>query len=74
MKTALRILGLCAVIAGSLSVPAQAAHGQQEFVVVYYDDENHTNMVGQFIRFCDGHFFRNGTPTLYSEETYYGCP
>lgn len=74
MKTALRILGLCAVIAGSMSVPAHATHGQQEYAIVYYDDENHTNIVGQFIRFCDGHIFRNGGPSLYSEEHYYGCP
>ena len=73
MKTALRILGLFALVTTSTTVPAQATHGQQETVIVFYDDESHTNMVGQLIRFCDGHIFRNGTPTIYSEETYYGC-
>jgi len=74
MKTVLRALGLFALVTTSMTVPAQAMHGQQERVIVFYDDEEHTNMVGQMIIFCDGHVFRNGTPTINSEETYYGCP
>lgn len=74
MKTTLRILALCAVLTGSMSLPAQAMHGQQEYVIVYYNDEEHTNIVGQFVKFCDGHIARVGGPSLYSEEIYYGCP
>lgn len=73
MKTALRILGLFVLATASLSAPAQAMHGQQEYVVIYYDDEEHTNIVGQFVKFCDGHIARVGGPSLYSEEIYYGC-
>lgn len=74
MKAALRILGLCAVITASMTVPAQATHGQQEYVVIFYDDENHTNIVGHNVVYCDGHFVHVGSRTLYSEEVYYGCP
>lgn len=74
MKAALRILGLCAILTGSMSVPAHATHGQMEYAIDYYGDENHTTIVGQFVKFCDGHTFHSGTPTLYSQEFYYGCP
>lgn len=74
MKTVLRVLGICALVTTSITVPAQATHGQMEFVTVFYDDENHTNIVGQNVFYCDGHFVRVGSPSLYSEEIYYGCP
>lgn len=73
MKAALRILGLCAILAGSMSVPAHATHGQMEYAIDYYADENHTSIVAQYVKFCDGHTFRSGPPTLHSQEYYYGC-
>ncbi len=73
MKNLLKVVGLAAVLTASATLPAQAMHGQQEYVVVFYDDENHTNIVGQNVFYCDGHRVRVGTPSLYSEEIYYGC-
>ena len=57
-----------------MSVPAHATHGQQEYAIDYYSDENYTTIVGQFVKFCDGHTFHSGTPTLYSQQYDYGCP
>ncbi|WHU03046.1 MULTISPECIES: DUF6289 family protein [unclassified Sphingomonas] len=73
MKNLLKIAGLFAVLTASTTLPAQAMHGQQEYVVVFYDDENHTNIVGHNVVYCDGHFVHVGARTLYTDEIYYGC-
>ncbi|MGC5797007.1 hypothetical protein [Sphingomonas sp. NFX23] len=68
--TAAALAAFCAV---GVTAPVQAQGKKQESRVVRYTDESYTQISGQSIRFCDGTFFKNGTPTLYEEETYYGC-
>ena len=64
---------LVAIVAAGFVGPADAQARRQEFVIVYYDNDNHDHMVGQHIKFCDGGNFYGGTATIYDEETYYGC-
>ncbi len=73
MKKLLKIAGLFAVLTASTTLPARAMHGQQEWVVIFYDDENHTNIVGSNVFYCDGHVVHVGARTLYTDEVYYGC-
>jgi hypothetical protein len=73
MKKLLKVAGLAAVLTASATLSAQAMHGPQRMFVIFYDDENHTNVVGHNIVYCDGHFVRTGTPSLYTDEYYYDC-
>jgi hypothetical protein len=73
MRYFLKATVLAVTLAAGTTSAAEAQIRRQESVTVFYDSEEHQNMVGQIIRFCDGGFFRSGTPTFYSEETYYGC-
>ncbi|MGW8279713.1 hypothetical protein ACWGK7_09455 [Sphingomonas aurantiaca] len=68
--TASVLAAFCAV---GVTAPVQAQGKKQESRIVWYTDESYTTISGQRITFCDGTSFRNGTPTLFEEETYYGC-
>ncbi len=72
-KKVLAAAALTAFCAVGVTAPVQAQVKKQESVVVWYTDESHTAISGQRITFCDGTSFRNGTPTMFEEETYYGC-
>lgn len=74
MKTSLKLVAALAVLAGVSGSSAVAMQGgQQKHVTYYYDDEEHTNMVGGFLVYCDGSWSRWGSYTLYSTYYYMGC-
>ncbi|MGU3390464.1 hypothetical protein [Sphingomonas sp. M1A8_2b] len=73
LKRALSVVALASFCAVGFAAPVQAQGKKQEYVIVWYTDEAHTSISGQRIGFCDGTSFRSGTPTLFEEETYYGC-
>jgi hypothetical protein len=68
-----KIVSLGSVIAGATIAPAAAQYRRQDYVVIWYTDENETTISGQRVVFCDGVSIRVGTPTLYEETIYYGC-
>ncbi len=68
-----KIVSLGSVIVGATIAPAAAQYRRQDYVVIWYTDENETTISGQRVVFCDGGSVRVGTPTLYDETIYYGC-
>lgn len=72
-KKVLTVSVLAAFCAVGVTAPVHAQGKKQESVIVWYTDETYTTISGQRIKFCDGSSFRNGTPTLFEQETYYGC-
>lgn len=73
LKNVLKAAALASFLAVGVTAPVQAQVRKQESRIVWYTDESYSTISGQVIRFCDGGVFRNGTPTLFEEETYYGC-
>jgi hypothetical protein len=73
LKKIMSAAALASFFVVGVTSPVQAQGKKQEYVIVWYTDEAHTAISGQRIGFCDGTMFRNGTPTLFEEETYYGC-
>ena len=74
MRTSLKLIAALAVLAGvggSASVAMQG--GQQKEVTYFYDDEEHTNLVGGTLVYCDGSWSHFGSYTLYSTYYYFGC-
>ena len=64
---------LVTVLATGVVSPVSAQVKRQEYVIVFYDNENHDNIVGQRVVFCDGTSTRIGMASIYDEEIYYGC-
>lgn len=74
MKTSLKLVAALAVLIGVSGSSAVAMQGgQQKEVTYFYDDEQHTNMVGGVLVYCDGSSSRWGSYTLYSSYYYFGC-
>ncbi|MBC3940963.1 hypothetical protein [Sphingomonas albertensis] len=73
LKKMLSSIALASFFAVGVTAPVQAQGKKQEYVIVWYTDESQTAISGQRIGFCDGTTFRSGVPTLFEEETYYGC-
>jgi hypothetical protein len=73
MKTLLMTAMLTALVVTGVTSPARAQAKKQEMVIVYYDNEEHRNVVGQVVFFCDGTRFRRGAFSLYFEEIDYSC-
>ncbi|MDG2532842.1 DUF6289 family protein [Sphingomonas sp. HITSZ_GF] len=74
MRKLLKLAGLAALLAGTATTASSSyMPKQQESATLFYSDEEHTTQVGAEVRFCDGTFIRTGTPTLYTEELYFGC-
>jgi hypothetical protein len=74
MKTSLKLIAVLAVLAGVCgSAPAAMQGGQQKEVTYFYDDEEHTNMVGGTLVYCNGSFSHWGSYTLYTTYYYFGC-
>lgn len=74
MKKLLKIAGLAAILASTATTASSAyMPKQQESATLFYSDEELTNQVGTEVRYCDGTFIRTGTPTLYTQELYFGC-
>jgi Family of unknown function (DUF6289) len=74
MKTSLKLIAALAVVAGVGGSNAIAMQGgQQKQVTYFYDDEEHTNMVGGTLLYCNGSHSHWGSYTLYTEEYYYNC-
>jgi uncharacterized protein DUF6289 len=74
MNTSLKLIAALAVltgIGGSSAVAMQG--GQQKEVTYFYDDEEHTNMVGGTLIYCDGSHSHWGSYTLYTTYYYFGC-
>ncbi|MBB3911738.1 DUF6289 family protein [Sphingomonas desiccabilis] len=73
MVKLIKVSVLAAVFATGFVNPVGAQVKRQESATFFFSDENYTEQVGFFVRFCDGSFSRGGTATLYSQDHYYGC-
>ena len=73
MKTSLKLIAALAVLSSIGGSSAVALQGQQKEVTYFYDDEEHTNMVGGTLVYCNGSFSHWGSYTLYTSYYYFGC-
>ena len=74
MNTSLKLVAALAVVAGASASSAVAMQGgQQKEVTYFYDDEQHSNLIGGTLVYCDGSFSHFGSYTLYTSYYYFGC-
>lgn len=74
MNTSLKLIAALAVLTGVSGSSAVAMQGpQQKEVTYFYDDEEHTNLVGGTLVYCNGSFTHFGSYTLYTSYYYFGC-
>jgi hypothetical protein len=74
MNTSLKLIAALSILAGVGGSSAVAMQGgQQKEVTYFYDDEEHTNLVGGVLVYCDGSWSRWGSYALYSTYYYFGC-
>lgn len=75
MKTSLKLIAALAVLTSVGGGSAVAWQGKpQKHVTYFYDDEEHTNLVGGTLVYCDDTFSHFGSYTLYTSEYYFTCP
>ncbi|MEA3013900.1 MAG: hypothetical protein QOD42_2445 [Sphingomonadales bacterium] len=75
MKTSLKLLAALAILTGFGGSAAIAMQGgPQKHVTYFYDDEEHTNIVGGTLEYCNGSWSHFGSYTLYTSDYYFTCP
>ena len=74
MKTSLKLMAALALVAGVGGSNAVAMQGpQQKYVTYFYDDEEHSHMIGGTLVYCNNTFSHWGSYSLYTEEYEYSC-
>ena len=74
MNTSLKLVAALAVVAGASAGSAVAMQGgQQKEVTYFYDDEQHSNLIGGTLVYCDGSHSHWGSYSIYTDYYYFGC-
>jgi hypothetical protein len=66
-------IAVAAAVALAMSGSAVAQSGGMSYRAIYYNDSQHSQVVGYVITWCDNSVTGNGYPTQYYDEEWFDC-